>query len=220
MEGGSTGVIIELVDILHQSLCCDNARNFFCSRYRTVMYESGGTHEIVTDESDILPDSDSGVTDAINRINAENFGPVTPENVAETVAHVYDSDRLSKMRQLLEEHNLRIIQQLLSSDTGALSPREVAFRNEGLISDSTVRDHLRHLVEIGLAEKLEPNVELIPNRMPRTFYAASPLAIKLLKEMGLWNTLRVLYQIYSALDRPDDIEAIENWSDRPSPDWL
>lgn len=144
----------------------------------------------------------------------------TPEEVAKLVTELHDGDRLSAMRDLLEPHHLRIVQQLLASDTGALGPREVAFRNEGLISESTVRDHLRTLAERGLIEKLEPDVETIPNEMPRTFYAASPLAIELLKEMGLWESLGLLYQIYDALERPEDVARIEEWEGRPEPDWV
>lgn len=143
-----------------------------------------------------------------------------PEDVAETIADLYDEDRLAAIRELLEEHNLRIVQQLLASETGALSPKEVAFRNRGVISESTVRDHLRTLTDHGFVEKLEPDVDTIPNEMPRTFYAASPLAIELLKQIGLWDNLGMLYQLYSSLERPADIQRIEEWEHRPTPEWI
>jgi hypothetical protein len=69
-------------------------------------------------------------------------------------------------------------------------------------------------------KKLEPDVETVPNVMPRTFYAASPLAIELLEEMGLWENLGMLYQIYESLERPEDVKRIEEWDGRPIPDWL
>lgn len=164
------------------------------------------------------------VTRAIQQINSE---PKTTEvadgesqKAAEVVEELYDEERLEAKRELLEEHNLRIVQQLLASDTGALSPKEVAFRNEGIISESTVRDHLRELTEKEFVRKLEPDVESIPNTMPRTFYAASPLTIELLQEMGLWENLGMLYQIYDSLDRPEEIRQIEEWERRPIPDWI
>lgn len=154
--------------------------------------------------------------------SSPGFSGAAAEGVAasEQVEELYDEDRLAAMRELLQEHYLRIVQQLLASDTGALSPKEVAFRNEGIIAESTVRDHLHSLHENGYIVKLEPDVDSIPNTMPRTFYAASEFTIDLLKELGLWENLGMLYQIYDAFQRPDDIKAIEDWDDRPVPDWI
>lgn len=169
---------------------------------------------------------DPEIRHAIARINATQPSEGLPERVqepeavAEMVDELHDGDRLTAMRELLDEQNLRIVQQLLASETGALSPKEVAFRNRGVISESTVRDHLRALEEKGFVEKLEPNVERIPNDIPRTFYAPSSMAIELLKQMGLWDNLGMLYQLYSALDRPQDIQRIKDWEHRPAPDWF
>lgn len=151
-----------------------------------------------------------------------SFSGVAAKEVtaSEQVEELYDEDRLAAMRELLREHYLRIVQQILASDTGALSPKEVAFRNEGIIAESTVRDHLHSLHENGYIEKLEPEVDTIPNTIPRTFYAASEFTIDLLKELGLWENLGMLYQIYDVLERPDDIKAIEDWDERPVPDWI
>ncbi|SDR16813.1 hypothetical protein [Halopelagius longus] len=174
--------------------------------------------------SDLGGIDDPEVRRAIQRIDSEQDATTEvsrdPQDAAEQVAEIYDGNRLGAMRELLEEHKLRIVQQLLASETGALSPKEVAFRNEGLISESTVRDHLRTLTEKGFVEKLEPDVESIPNEMPRTFYAASKFAIELLQQMGLWENLGMLYQIYDSLDRPEDIQRIEEWDGRPTPNWL
>lgn len=167
---------------------------------------------------------DREINKAVQRIDSSLNDTVTvsleSKEITEEVEKLYDGDRLAAMRELLEEHHLRIVQQLLASDTGALSPKEVAFRNEEIISESTVRDHLRKLTEKGFMKKLEPDVERVPNEMPRTFYAASPFSIELLKEMGLWENLGMLYQIYDSLDRPEDVKKIEEWEGRPAPEWL
>lgn len=167
---------------------------------------------------------DETETRAIQQINSESEATEDSgqksQKTSEAVEELYDEERLEAKRELLEEHNLRIVQQLLASDTGALSPKEVAFRNENIISESTVRDHLRELTEKEFVSRLEPDVESIPNTMPRTFYAASPLTIELLQEMGLWENLGMLYQIYDSLDRPEEIQQIEEWEGRPSPDWI
>ncbi|WP_435194152.1 winged helix-turn-helix domain-containing protein [Natronomonas sp. EA1] len=131
----------------------------------------------------------------------------------------YDEDRLAALRAVLEPRTLRILQQLLASETGALSPKEVAFRNND-ITESTVRDHLRSLTDRDLVEKLEPEVETVPNRIPRTYYAVSEYGIELLKQVGMYDGLAILYQVYQRMDRPEEIRIIEEWENRPRPDWL
>lgn len=131
----------------------------------------------------------------------------------------YDEERLADMRAVLEPRTLRILQQLLASETGALSPKEVAFRNPD-VTESTVRDHLRTLTEDGLAEKLEPDVDSVPNTIPRTYYAVSEYGIELLNQVGMYDGVAILYQVYQEMDRPEEIRAIEEWEYRPVPDWL
>jgi DNA-binding HxlR family transcriptional regulator len=131
----------------------------------------------------------------------------------------YDEERLADMRTVLEPRTLRILQQLLASETGALSPKEVAFRNPA-VTESTIRDHLRTLTEEGLVEKLEPDVESIPNTIPRTYYAVSEYGIELLKQVGMYDGVAILYQVYQEMDRPEEILAIEEWEHRPVPGWI
>ena len=137
----------------------------------------------------------------------------------EEAAVDYDEKRLADMRAVLEPRTLRILQQLLASETGALSPKEVAFRNPD-VTESTIRDHLRTLTEEGLTEKLEPGVESIPNAIPRIYYAVSEYGIELLKQVGMYDGVAILYQVYREMDRPEDIQEIEEWEHRPTPDWL
>jgi DNA-binding HxlR family transcriptional regulator len=137
----------------------------------------------------------------------------------EEAAVGYDEERLADMRAVLEPRTLRILQQLLASEMGALSPKEVAFRNPD-VTESTVRDHLRTLTEEGLTEKLEPDVDSVPNTIPRTYYAVSEYGIELLKQVGVYGGVAVLYQVYQQMDRPEDIRVIEEWEHRPVPDWL
>lgn len=145
---------------------------------------------------------------------------VAVDNVGlEEAAVDYDEKRLADMRVVLEPRTLRILQQLLASETGALSPKEVAFRNPD-VTESTIRDHLRTLTEEGLTEKLEPGVESIPNAIPRTYYAVSEYGIELLKQVGMYDGVAILYQVYREMDRPEDIQEIEEWEHRPTPDWL
>lgn len=65
----------------------------------------------------------------------------------------------------------------------------------------------------------------VPNGIPRKYYAVTEYGINLLKQVGLYEQVGILYeaadlQLPDAGDRPvsiDDIEEYEHW---PSPDWL
>lgn len=141
----------------------------------------------------------------------------TPVRESDEQAVDYDEQRLADMRTVLKPRTLRILQQPLASETGALSPKEVAFRNPD-VTESTVRDHLRTLTEQGLTEKLEPDVDSIPNTIPRTYYAVSEYGVELLKQVGMYDGVAILYQVYEQLDRPEEIRTIEEWEHRPVPD--
>lgn len=45
-------------------------------------------------------------------------------------------------------------------------------------------------------------------------------AIGLLKELGAYEGISVLYQMYEQMERTTDIERIEAFEYRPTPDWL
>lgn len=169
-------------------------------------------------EDIVDPELRQSLTDINENAPAQSESEVSFDDDHQAILNdVFDGDRIQAMRTLLEKHNLRLIQQLLASDTGALSPKEVSWRNKDHISESTVYDHLSNLEDKGFVEKLEQSG---PPDMPSTYYAATPFTITLLKQMGLWENLGILYQVYDAMERPEEIEEIENWDERPKPDWL
>ena len=58
-------------------------------------------------------------------------------------------------------------------------------------------------------------------RTPSTFYAATEYAMELLKDVGMYDVITILYQVYERMDdRPEEIEAIREFEHRPSPQWL
>jgi len=143
--------------------------------------------------------------------------------------HDVDTDRIADLRDILNETKIRLLQQILASRTGALSAVELAARN--MITESTIRDHLREL-----ADRDDPIVttldtetdDPVPNGIPRKYYAVTEYGIDLLKQVGLYEQAGILYDMYEAADlrlpdaadRPVSIEDIEEYEHRPSPDWL
>lgn len=131
-----------------------------------------------------------------------------------------ENSRLEDKREILKPSYLRLLQQILASESGALCARELDYRNSDL-KDSTIRDHLRAMEarEQPFVVKLSVDEEKREQHLPWTFYAVSEYGIELLKEVGAYEGISLLYQMYSRLDT-SEISEIEKFEHRPEPDWL
>ncbi|EMA14179.1 hypothetical protein C435_16130 [Haloarcula marismortui ATCC 33799] len=131
-----------------------------------------------------------------------------------------DEDHISDKREILHPTRLRLLQQILATEWGSLSARELAFRNDDL-EESTVRDHLRDMANRSrpFVEKLSVKEGCRKQGLPWTFYAVTEYGIELLKEVGAYDGISVLYQMYNNLDS-EKISEIEEFEHRPEPDWL
>lgn len=145
------------------------------------------------------------------------------------MAHDIDSERLNNLRTILRDTNLRLLQQMLASPTGALSALELAARNG--ITESTIRDHIRTLQSCDppIVRTLETEIdEGIPHGIPHRYYAVTEYGIELLKQVGHYDQIGLLYDVYEAasLELPDSadreitIEDVEEYPYRPVPEWL
>jgi hypothetical protein len=101
-----------------------------------------------------------------------------------------------------------------------LSAPELAYRNTDL-SESTIRDHLREMTarERPFAVKLPVEDGKRAKGIPWTYYAVSEYGIELLKEVGAYEGITILYQMYDRMES-EPIEEIEQFEHRPTPDWL
>ena len=133
----------------------------------------------------------------------------------------YDEERLADLRYVLQPTRLRLLQQILATDWAALSPAELAFRNPDT-SESTIRDHLREMTERERAITAKLTVSEGERRqgVPRTFYAVTKYGVELLKTVGMYEGISLLYQMYENADRPERIRKVEKFEHRPEPDWL
>lgn len=146
---------------------------------------------------------------------------LTPDEVTDYLE--YDEDRLADQRAVLESTRLRILHAILATETGSLSAPEVAVRVP--ITESTVRDHLREMStrDPAFVEKLTVESEKRQKDIPYTFYAVSEYGINLLKEVRMYSMITPLYQMYSRMDygnETDRIRRIEDFDNRPVPDWI
>jgi predicted ArsR family transcriptional regulator len=140
-----------------------------------------------------------------------------------------DADYLADLRVILTRPKVRLLQQILASPTGALSAVELAARNE--ITESTIRDHLRDLEnrDEPVVTTLEVDIEgRVPNGVPRKYVAVTEYGVNLLKQVGLYEQIGIIYDMYEAADlklsdiadRSISIADIETYPHRPEPDWL
>lgn len=158
---------------------------------------------------DVGGDSAGGVVDVAE---TDDGGVPTPN---------YDDERLADCRYVLQPTRLRLLQQILATDWGSLSPAELAFRNPET-AESTIRDHLREMTqrERPITAKLTVADGERRQGVPRTFYAVTEYGVELLQSVGAYEGISMLYQMYENADRPDEIRRVEDFERRPEPDWL
>lgn len=124
-----------------------------------------------------------------------------------------------------EEEKIRVMQQILATDTGALSLTEIVARNN--IGEEEIRDLLTELEnhDPPLITTIPPD-EPAPKHYPDTYFAVTEHGINALKEAGLYDQVGLLYGAYDAADiaLPENFEVtvdeLENWEHRPTPDWI
>lgn len=155
--------------------------------------------------------------------------PDDEEGETDKPVHDVDTELIGDLRVILSETKIQLLQQLHASPTGALSAVELAARNA--ITESTIRDHLRELTdrERPIVTTLDATTnEPVPNGIPWKYYSVTEYGISLLKQIGMYEQIGILYDMYEAADlrlpdadeRPVTIETIEEYEHRPSPDWL
>lgn len=166
----------------------------------------------VEDEHEFAIGGDSAVRAVVDVAETDDGDVPTP---------AYDEKKLTDLRYVLQPTRLRLLQQILATDWGSLSPMELAFRNPDT-SESTIRDHLREMTERERPITAKLTVPEGERRQgtPRTFYAVTEYGVELLQLVGAYEGISLLYQLYENVDRPDEIHAVEEFDYRPEPDWL
>ncbi|MFB6235292.1 MAG: helix-turn-helix domain-containing protein [Halopenitus sp.] len=116
----------------------------------------------------------------------------------------------------MSETRLGLVQQILASESGALSVEELDYRNTDL-KKSTIDYHLRELSDRSIVTPLKADDPA--NDMPNTYWAVTEPGIALLKQLGFYSEIEVLAEADRALSRTSRIEQIETFPGRPEPDW-
>lgn len=129
------------------------------------------------------------------------------------------------LAESIDTEQVRIMQQILASNTGALTLPELVARNN--LAETSMRNILTELQdrEPALATTLTPD-ETPPKHIPNSYFAVTEYGINVLRDAGHYDQIGILHDAYNATDLalPDDcdvtIDQIKNWDHRPTPDWL
>ena len=124
--------------------------------------------------------------------------------------------RTEDQRAVIESTRLRILQVILATDWASLSKPEIAYRipfTEEEIDESLREMEARYppfvvVLEVPV-EKREPG-------MPSTFYAVSEYGMELLKEVGMYDVITILYQVFQRMERDGRVQKIEEFPHRPT----
>lgn len=127
-----------------------------------------------------------------------------------------DETTVERMRAILEETRLGLLQQILASDPGALSVEELAYRNTDLKA-GTIDYHLRELEQRDVVTRLKADEPR--NDLPSTYWAVTEDGVALVKRLGFFDEIGVIAAADDALDRTERIREIEAFEGRPEPDW-
>jgi len=107
-----------------------------------------------------------------------------------------DTERLDRLRVLLNETRLRLLQQILASDEGALSVEELAYRNTDR-SEQTIDYHLRELEDYDVVTRLKADDPR--NDLPSTYWAVTDIGMKVLQQLGFYEEIAVVSEADDAL---------------------
>jgi len=77
-------------------------------------------------------------------------------------------------------------------------------------SQTTIRQHLQHLVDAGIVEKVELSEERRQNDLPYTFYGISEEGRRFLEEHRLLRAEETLRAIYDRVAKTAEIERYES----------
>lgn len=79
-------------------------------------------------------------------------------------------------------------------------------------SRSTIRQHLQHLVEVGIVEQVELPENRRQNDLPDTFYRISEVGRRFLGDHNLLRAEETLREVYDWVEKPPEIERYESAS--------
>ena len=121
------------------------------------------------------------------------------------------NDRLNVVTQ---ETRFSLLQDILGHPSGLPTLKELDYVNPSK-SQTTIRQHLQRLVDVGIVAEVTLPEDRRRNDLPYKFYGLSEEGRQFLGEHKLLRAEDTLREIYARVEKTDEIERYEN---APRPD--
>jgi len=114
-----------------------------------------------------------------------------------------------RLNVVTQETRFSLVQDILGHPSGLPTLKELDYANPSR-SQTTIRQHLQHLVDAGIVEKVELSEERRQNDLPYTFYGISEEGRRFLEEHRLLRAEETLQEIYDRVEKTAEIERYES----------
>ncbi|AXG08296.1 transcriptional regulator (plasmid) [Haloplanus rubicundus] len=114
-----------------------------------------------------------------------------------------------RLNVVTQETRFSLVQDILGHPSGLPTLKELDYVNPSR-SQTTIRQHLQHLVDAGIVEKVELPKERRQNNLPYTFYGISEEGSRFLEEHKLLRARETLRAIYDRVEKTAEIERYES----------
>ena len=114
-----------------------------------------------------------------------------------------------RLNVVTQETRFSLVQDILGHPSGLPTLKELDYVNPSR-SQTTIRQHLQHLVDAGIVEKVELPEERRQNDLPYTFYGISEEGRRFLEEHRLLRAQETLQGIYDRVEKTAEIERYES----------
>ncbi|WP_135819670.1 helix-turn-helix domain-containing protein [Halostella litorea] len=114
-----------------------------------------------------------------------------------------------RLNVVTQETRFALLQDVLGHPSGLPTLRELDYVNPSK-SDSTIRQHLTALMEVGVVERVELPPERRSRDLPHVFYGLTDDGRKFLDRHGLLRAEDTLREAYDAVEKTDGIERYES----------
>ena len=114
-----------------------------------------------------------------------------------------------RLNVVTQETRFSLIQDILGHPSGLPTLKELDYVSPSR-SQTTIRQHLQRLVEMGTVEKVELPEDRRQNDLPYTFYGISEEGRRFLEEHKLLRAEETLRAIYDRVEKTTEIERYES----------
>ena len=114
-----------------------------------------------------------------------------------------------RLNVVTQETRFSLVQDILGHPSGLLTLKELDYVNPSK-SQTTIRQHLQRLVDVGIVEEVLLPEDRRQNDLPYTFYGLSEEGRRFLEEHKLLRAKGTLREIYDRVEKTTEIERYES----------